>query len=373
MARIEIETLSPVHVGSGRFFQKQIEYVFGRENIGIVNEHKVLELIGEERIPAWVASIDKGEGLVTFLKGYGLEFSLQKISGRIINIFCDKSLAKESATLKEQLHNGQGLPYLPGSSIKGSLRTAVFNEIVREKYKNIDHNKLENRGRFTSSFLEKEIFGKDPNHDVFRFLRVGDAYFKLNKTVAVMMENINIKEKSGEELAITDTSKKQLVEAIGNDEKTVFSLTFDQAGMEKNLKSREIKNFPDCFKSIDALFHTINENTGRILEEEIEFWEDYRDESVDLYLDRIKYFLKKVKGVKSGECIMRMSHGSGWNFITGGWCKDPELVDDVAYGKIVNASRPGNERKYRHLPFPKSKRITSEVELPGFVRLRKID
>lgn len=139
-------------------------------------------------------------------------------------------------------------------------------------------------------------------------MRVGDAYFKLNKTVAVMMENINIKEKSGEELAITDTSKKQLVEAIGNDEKTVFSLTFDQAGMEKNLKSREIKNFPDCFKSIDALFHTINENTGRILEEEIEFWEDYRDESVDLYLDRIKYFLKKVKGVKSenASCVCHM-------------------------------------------------------------------
>ena len=33
MARIEIETLSPVHVGSGRFFQKQIEYVFGRKTL----------------------------------------------------------------------------------------------------------------------------------------------------------------------------------------------------------------------------------------------------------------------------------------------------------------------------------------------------
>ena len=90
------------------------------------------------------------------------------------------------------------------------------------------------------------------------------------------MVNINIKEKAVKNWP-SQIHRKQLVEAIGNDEKTVFSLTFDQAGMEKNLKSRD-KNFPDCL-TIDALFHTINENTEDF-EEEIEFWEDYRDESV---------------------------------------------------------------------------------------------
>lgn len=143
--------------------------------------------------------------------------------------------------------------------------------------------------------------------------------------------------------------------------------------MGMNRRSREIKDFPDCFNSVNALFETINKNTLKILDEEIGFWEDYQDEITDQYLDKLKSFSQKVKGCNPGECIMRMSHGSGWSFITGGWPKDPQLVDDMLYGKIVNASRPGNERRYAHLPFPKSRRISSEVELPGFVRLRIIE
>jgi len=122
MARIELQTLSPVHVGSGRFLQSNMEYVFGKENIGVVDEHKVFNLLGEDRISAWVASIERGESLVAFLKGFDLNFTLQKISGRIIYLACEKSLAKDCASLKENIHNGQGLPYLPGSSIKGSIR-----------------------------------------------------------------------------------------------------------------------------------------------------------------------------------------------------------------------------------------------------------
>ncbi|HNY71398.1 MAG TPA: type III-A CRISPR-associated RAMP protein Csm5 [Syntrophorhabdus sp.] len=370
MARIELQTLSPVHVGSGRFLQSNMEYVFGKENIGVVDEHKVFNLLGEDRISAWVASIERGESLVAFLKGFDLNFTLQKISGRIISLACEKSLAKDCASLKENIHNGQGLPYLPGSSIKGSIRSALFNQIIRERSTGIEPHKIENRGKISASVLEKEIFGNDPNHDVFRFLRVGDAYFRPNGTVALMMENLNIKERAGEEVAVKDSSKKQLVEAIGTGEKADFVINIDKVGIKLNSDSHQIRNFPAGFESIVSLFKLINRNTEMILEMELKFWEEYQDDIALNYVEQLSHFLQKAKACNHGECIMRMSHGSGWSFITGGWSKESYLVEDDLYWKIRRASRPGEESRYSHLPFPKSRRISSSIELPGMVLLR---
>lgn len=371
MATIEIKTLTPVHVGSGRFLQSKTEYVFGPTKIGVIDEHKILGLIGEEKVQSWVASIEKGENLVTFLSGYGIKPSLPKISERTIALSCEKEDAKKLSSLKEQIHNGKGLPYLPGSSIKGAIRSAVLNQFMRKQQTPVTSEEIERHGKVSASNLEKSIFGRDPNHDVFRFLRVGDAYFAENDTVAFVMENINLKERRGEKFADKDSSKSQLVEAIAAGSSSNFKLKFDNTGIEINSNRGEITNFPECFSSVKKLFELINQNTGDILKEEIEFWENYRDDdSAAVYIEKLQELLNETQQCNSEECIMRMAHGSGWTFITGGWAKSNTLVDDLLYDKIVNTSRPGNFKNYSHFPFPKSRRISSAIELPGFIKLR---
>jgi len=372
MANIQITTITPVHVGSGRFLLRNTEYVFSSNKIGVIDEKKVLDHIGEEKIGSWVASIEKGEGLVTFLKGFGNVPTLQKISGRTITLNCDNTEAKSISSLKEHIHNGAGLPYLPGSSIKGAIRSAVFNQYIRKNKNNISSNEITPSGKVTASILEKSIFGRDPNHDVFRFLRVGDAYFEENSTDAIILENLNLKKDRGEETAVFDNSKWQLVEAIGSGKSTTFKLKFDIEGMDINRKNEEINNFPESFPDVGKLFALINHNTGELLKGEKEFWEEYPDDEASSYCEKLEEILIKVENCTNNQCIMRMAHGSGWSFITGAWAKNPDIVSVDLYPKIVDAARPKNREYYSQYPFPKSRRISSNIDLPGFVQLEII-
>lgn len=371
MAKIELRTLSPVHIGSGRFLINKNEYVFGKENsIGIVDDKKVFELIGEEHIQDWVASIEEGRGLIQFLKSCGITATLQNISKRILQISCDKIRAKDLPNMKENIHNGQGFPYIPGSSIKGAIRSAVLNQLIREKRQKVDYSKLMKNRKPTAQYLEKEFFGNDANHDVFRFVRIGDAYFKANSTEALILENMNLLGHPDSTVPRFDSTKNQLVEMIGKSKVTELNIDLDTKGLHYVNKYDYIKHQPTCFSDLNELFKTINHNTLTILEEEIVFWSEYDGEPVVQYLSQVELLIDKVRGLKQGECLLRIAHGSGWRFITGNWAFDDELVDNELYDEIVSASRPGNNR-YEQFPFPKSRRITSNMELPGFIMLKK--
>jgi CRISPR type III-A-associated RAMP protein Csm5 len=374
MATIEIKTLSPVHVGSGRFLQNKTEYVFGKENIGIVDEAKVLGLIGVDRIPFWVASIEKGESLVEFIKSYGITPTLQSLTNRVIALKCEKDRAKNLSTLKEQIHNGQGLAYLPGSSIKGAIRSALFSQIARSQKNGFNDDELldgwGDRQKITANKLEKQFFGSDPNHDIFRFLRIGDAYFRKNTTVAFVMDNINIKGNSDDPEAVHDTSKSQLVEAIGAGKGAELTIKLDGVGMKRNLEKRAIDTFPESFNSIEQLFALINTNTQLLINEEIAFWTHNIDDDVAKeYIEKLNSLLETARGCSQKECVLRMAHGSGWTFITGNWVKEANAVSDDLWYRIVNAARPGNQSRYKDYPFPKSRRISNNIDLPGFVKL----
>ena len=276
--------------------------------------------------------------------------------------------ARNQASLKEQLFNGKGLPYIPGSSIKGAIRSALFSTEVREAGKVVNNNDLYDRDKIKGNVLEKKLFGFDPNHDVFRFLQIGDVYFDPNSTVAINMVNINIKQEG----AIFDSSKNQLVEAIGKEKHSTFSMKLNHTGMDSNIKFRAINHFPDSFASFDSLFHTINNNTQILIDEEIEFWmEHISEDPVKEYIDKLELILKECNNCSDIECVLRLGHGSGYVFISGNLLNHPEYISDDEYAAIVNTARPGNMKKYQDYRFPKSRRIDENLDLLGFVKLSR--
>ena len=367
MQEVEITTLTPVHVGNGRFLLANTEYVFGEKKLGVVDEAKILALIGEERLSNWVAAIEAGTSLVGFLKGYGIKPSLLKLSKRLIVYKCDFDIAKKQANLKEQIINGTGLPYIPGSSIKGAIRSAVFGEEVRNSNEHLSREDLFDFTKPKGSLLEKKIFGRDPNHDVFRFLQVGDAYFETGSTVAVNMGNVNIRQKG----VIFDTSKNQLVEAIDLGKTTKIKLKLNKSGIESNVKNNAISNFPQSFKSLNALFETINEYTKSLILSELDLWHEYEEEeAVQDYIENLNEILGEVQKSAKDECILRLGHGIGYIFISGNLINDSSMVSKPEYEAIVNVARPGNFQKYSEYDFPKTRRVFENSDMLGFVRLK---
>lgn len=381
MSRIKIEALTAVHIGSGESFQYGTDFVAAKHDeqdvLSIVDPCKVMELIGENNVYQWVAAIERKEATSKVVKQFAPNAKIDDYSKRII---MEWSAAKPSDTLKEQIHDGRGVPYIPGSSIKGAIRTAIAASLaddVDQKEKKIDKTKRDNQGnpipnkkgniefKANAQKIEAELFGDNPNRDIFRFLQVGDAYFGKNYEVAIRMVNINERERQG----FWDQSKSQLIEAICPEDSAVFQMKINLTGYNLSKMEGQVSKIPACMQSASALFETINAHTLHLLETEKEYWQEREandaSDHVANYLEKIEDMLDTARKCEKGkECVLRIGHGSGWRFITGAWTEGLNNFTSV----VVPASRPKNHQ-YEEYDFPKTRRVDDQCELLGFVKL----
>jgi len=369
MNNCKIETLTPVHIGSGVLFQKNTEFLNKGENIGIIDERKVLEIIGKEEINRWVNIIENRQPLLPYLKQRKPDLKLGDVCSRVMAVYSGNTANAQS--LKEQIHTGTGFPYIPGSSIKGAIRTAIFVSLI-EKLHYLTDDKLQNdKGRVDDTKLTKELFGKDPNHDSLRFLQTGDAIFEKGSTDVMNVANMNYKFHSTE----LDKRVAQLTEAIREDASTDFKLKIDLTKLEKNIQFGNVRTEIDFLKNKTTLFKIINQHTKKLLLAELETWKDHLQfEVVENYLETIEGLVDHCESCHDNELILRLGHGSGWTFMTGNWAKNEELVGENTWNKIVDKARPGNQTKYSdYNMFPKTRRMDEEGFLLGFVKITHSD
>ena len=366
---VKIETLTSVHIGSGEVLQLGSDIVKGRMDndyvLAVVSPEKVLSLIGEEHLQDWVVAIERKESTGNVVKRFAPNAKVEDYAKRIV---LEWSEAHERDTLKEHIHNGQGKPYIPGSSIKGAIRTAILASLaenVNDAERKIDVS-ANGKKKANANKVEKELFGSDPNNDVFRFLQVGDAYFGECYTVSLRMVNIN--ERTSK--SFWDKSKSQMIEALPSEDITRFEMKLNVEGYNKSKeKWSTIGDLPNIMSSYESLFEAINNHTIRLLDFELEYWKERSDrddsDKVECYLEKIESIKNEAQNCGKGkECVLRIGHGSGWNFITGGWARDLDNFESL----VVPVSRPNNQN-YSEYDFPKTRRVDDVCELLGFVKL----
>ena len=377
---IQIETLSQVHVGSGVFLHKDNDFIVVKEsdgsNIYVIDPNKLGTIIGTDQVTIdnWVACVEKGNSedfIRTRTTGHQpKDFALRRITN-----FAD--FANTNGTLKECLHDGFGRPYIPGSSIKGAIRSALVASLARKKGSGIVEKELKRvfqeidrrrRDRQLSDF-EKKFMGPNPNTDLFRFLIVGDALFEKGSEIAVKQINLNVRNTE----KLKDFSKRQVVEAIAGEERSSFSLKIDKQRYETAIKANHkdmegLPQFPSELDSIKALFALINEHTKQLVEKEIEVWEEIYADYIgqEDYISNMKEMLRSINTCTENSCVLRLGQAIGWRFITGAWTED--LDETLFCDKIIPLARPQNY-KYKEYDFPKSRRIDDESFLFGFVKL----
>lgn len=383
MSKIHVKTLTSVHIGSGETLQYGTDIVPGKDSegyglFGVVDPKKILNLIGEEHIGNWVSAIERKESSKSVIKQFAPHAELKDYSKRILLDYCDK-VAKVGDTIKEFIHDGMGKPYIPGSSIKGAIRTAVLATMscnVKNAEQKINSSKKDRKtGKLklaaNAKKIETSLFGADPNRDVFRFLQVGDAVFGSNYEVVLRMVNINERENA----SFWDTSKPQMIEALPADDETEFQMKissdyymFSKSKWPSNANCT-IGNLPSEMQTLTSLFCTINDHTRHLVEEEIGYWEEREDkddtEMVSDYIGKMNDILSAINGCKKGrECVLRIGHGSGWRFVTGAWAENLDNFESL----VIPVSRPYNV-KYTQYDFPKTRRVDEQCELLGFVKL----
>ena len=368
MSRIKIETLTPVHVGSGNMLYNNTDFVsvtirkgdISKPYLVVISEEKVWNLLGGQHLDNWLQAIAGRENLREFLKRFAPDAKSKDYTKRRMPLFCK---INPNDTLKECIHNGLGLPYIPGSSIKGAIRTAILASLAGSISNRENKIQAENRGKTTieATQIEKELFGDDPNSDVFRFIHAGDAYFEKETEIASRLVSLNIRQR---EDSLWDESKSQIIEAIGTKAVSEFQLK-----VSSDYYDFVKRNYPQTgnlpVSSTGDLFNMINEHTRQLVEKEMNYWNEVDKSDGDDYVEEMKKISQEINQCEAGKsCVLRIGHASGWRFITGAWTEEFRNFKDV----VVPASR-SNHRVYEQYDFPKTRRLDEESYVLGFVKL----
>ena len=387
--KCKIETLTPCHIGSGVKLIKDIDFVKSNDHVGILSSERVYALLGDGGVDKWCNAIERGESVWSVIKTQHHDARIEDACSRTMVAY--GSVCKE---LSVQL-SSNGVPYIPGSSIKGAIVSAIVGA-CREKVKlpskakdlKSVHNIVAEQVLVKPTEKKDGKIVYDPKNSNLRFLRVGDAYFDGVDTVAIESYSLNLREKG----SIVDKEKAMFVECIDMNCSATFDLQL-RTDLHQ-VCGNSVLPLPEVLRSEQSLIAAINSHTLRLLEEELRFWEEQKSRSyyhvdsleeqdeLDDYICSIKDVIEHCKKCKEGEeAILRIGYGSGWNFTTGGWID----CDDEEWKKVLRYARPeptkrGNsetflvpsESRYAQYDFPKTRRVGYAPPF-GFVKISRLD
>lgn len=144
--RMKLATLSPVFIGSGEEFN-QGQYIFDNKTmtVKVLDEEKFAFFLSKNNLideySNALIQYGKNINLKRWLEEKGIPLNLPIFSKTIsckyltTNKFGKTKTATSLNTIKTFMKNSDGHAYIPGSSIKGAIRTAFCSYLVH-KYKN---------------------------------------------------------------------------------------------------------------------------------------------------------------------------------------------------------------------------------------------
>lgn len=362
--KCKLTTITPCHIGSGNTLNRNVDFVSDGESLGVIDPRKIFDIVGESGIAGWCSVIDSQGDIMQYLRGVCPDVKIQDISSRLLKIQVGNS---NVTGLREQIST-LGTPYIPGSSIKGAIVSAI---LASKDSISIPRDIRKNNGVVDKVFSAREEGRNgrvqfDPKTSVLRFLRVGDALFDDVPTIAVYCYSLNIRE-SKTNLKVE--KGHQYVEVISTGTAAEFDIDIKSEYLQKVQSHKTpLGPIPAAMTSLSELLRCINAHTTSLLKRELEAWKVYDYLELNKYIPQIKNLINECnKACRDGRsAVMRLGYGSGWNFITGGWSK--LSATDKEWNRVVDKARPNN-KSYQGYMFPKTRR-TFDSYLPlGFVRI----
>ncbi len=226
--RLKITVLTPLHIGNGREMLHEYDYaIFGRRTWRI-NENALLDTqdVEDPRVLEMLSRTKPAQLLkkpADFVEGSPLF--------RYVLKGTPKSSA-EGAVLREQIKDAFDHPYLPGTTIKGALRTALAWYLWQQKRLRPEIGKLGGAPKFAASGYERDLFGKNPNNDLLRALHVTDsAPLDVSALMLVNVRVLTQRGKPGSPIEVEAIRRETVIEA---------QLKLDTALFSEWAKKREL-------------------------------------------------------------------------------------------------------------------------------------
>lgn len=269
IAYFRITSLAPLHIGCGEVYEPS-SFVVDPKSKELVSfdTAEFLEMLDLNALKKFSTICKKGTvvSLLELFKFMRTQADLAsgnriKVTDAFIEHYeATLKLPQNERVVKQGLNNFliqrtafdpiTGVPYIPGSAVKGSIRTAVLNQRHRQfphrkkNYSNMKHNEVAREAKT----LEKKVLGGAFETDPFRLFKVSD-FFPTGVPVCKIVYAVDRKKRPGEKetqapYQIFETVEPH-VQFIGSI--SCFTPATRNAGIEKPLALDEILDAVQSF------------------------------------------------------------------------------------------------------------------------------
>ncbi len=341
MNKYSLEIISPIHIGSGNKYSNK-EFIVKDKKLIRVEIGKIYNAIENDNAK---------EDFIFFLEEPGM--TLKDFIGNDIPInsrLYTTNLTNEKIPSEISEHiKTNNIPYIPGSSIKGAIRTTFLYYMIGEN--DIDElRRALQYGQNADRILDKIISGntKDSSYsDLLKFLQISDSnyidkleiiceqtleaayngwnwYKRKNNIVQTYIETIPINMKVEGNIIIN--SSDELLKRLG---------LYDKG---KNLN----------FDKIKEIIYTFSKN---LISYELEFAKKYN-------IDFLAIFYENIQKLNSKNTpVLKIGHGTGFMSTTIGL----KLKNDSQLFEKIRMLTKGKSYQYE---FPKTRKIDVEKHVP---------
>lgn len=339
--KIYLKILTPVHVGDAqeKHLQKDLDFIQLKGSTWKINWDKVYQFFDPDVI---------ANAIVNKKLDQLLENEIEEVAKKM-----DESIGN-SREIKSFIRDGLGKVFIPGSSIKGAMKSWLHAAIETKL-------NLPTKNYTLGSF----------ENDIFRFVQPEDCYIEDDtKIFPTKIFNLHRTRKSWEggwkhtfrsfdNRPATDYDFKNRdfvtdYECLAIDSLGSFTLKLRKR-LSQSFKNMLYKDYNttrvynEVFEndSLLSLFQLINTQTKKHLNRELAFFEKYNQaEGSAKIMDSFESLINLSNQLKPNQCILRLSAGSGFHGISG----DFQFKDHINTGEWRNGKVKFKSRKIAFTP-----------------------
>jgi CRISPR-associated protein Csm5 len=385
--QLTITTLSPLHIGTGDLLLQDYDFVKFRGQSWVVNEDALAAMLYDESQSDFNAMV-RGDSLRGLLRDsdYVPDSPLFRyvLSG-------EPQASSRGAQVQALIKDAWDRPYIPGSSLKGALRTAIASRGWIERGHQFHPSILDSRAKFAAQEMEgKVMYGNDrngqpvkpgrrPNHDIMRALQISDS---APSDVQLQMLNVQVVTPKGFGSPID-------IEAIPQDTTLTARMVLDdfilkqkvdieqRHELREGVRVRDELGFDKLHRLLlNKLATVVNGFTEARLDEESKRWQN----QPGLMRSYYNYLHKEIyPNLAEDEFLIQLGWGGGWDSKTFGaiLTENPKYFAQIAnnpkYRMMIR--QRGQTLTYNEGDrFPKSRRLRIKDNQPvrplGWIKVK---
>jgi CRISPR-associated protein Csm5 len=341
---VTLTTLTPLHIGDGDELKQDFDFVAWNGRTYRLDEDAILRAKEAQLIPDRAGQYPPPGHLLAEADYRNAALFRYVLPG------VPRS-KKTDARVKSFIKDIYDRPYIPGSSLKGALRTALAWMGWTEVKPKLDRGAIGRNRSWAGQPLERKLFGPDPNHDLLRALHVSDLARPGKAGEGLMLVNAQV-------LTKKSAGSPVELEAVESEVVLTGTLTIDDvlfgplAESELHLANR--KHWLD-----ELMARAQKHSAARIVR--LAEWYEKADGCED-----VARFYRQLAEARlaANSAVLQIGWGAGWDGKTFSTHlqSDPQLFEQLVADFRLHRAAPGSPPRKPGDPFPRSKRAVMSVK-----------